>query len=516
MSPNSDQMPAFYLPNHILCQFVSENSASDSAFSPRDDNHGLILPEWLWQEMQDVFHGNSTGHPAEQPVYPLVPTAAGRTVVLAQCTLSDAGDDAVIAILELLRVNGLPNSFSDGRVKLTLAAVSPNWFGGGAGQTIGTGGPGGPPLAPIPGDQVTKPFVFPNAALNLAPNRGLVPDFDPSHVDVFILDTLPKNIGSRAKGIVNHVESCDARLLKELVENNVPLYSAANPYYDMSDHGLFIAGIIRNIAPHSKIHLIEVLNEYGVGTTMSIAAGCAKVVQLRQSNATACIVNCSFTLSVPIDPHLVGWPLKVNTTRHPEVEFFMQLLGDHAATSMTRAGDLFGSILKFIGPEDEDSTSVAIVAAAGNDTKETDTNPCPPRYPAALPNVLGVGAMAGDQRAAYSNIPDSPGADGLMTLGAIRSVYLNATFPNVVNGQVMPLTAPGTGPLVPAQTHPRSGANAADWSGTSFAAPVIAGILANMVSVPGRTLASAQQLLAASVAELEPQTKGRIVTVTQA
>lgn len=509
MSSSVDTMPAFYVPNQILFRFVADDDASNNAFPPAQDKQGLRLPEWLWGDLQDAFPDFFKGKAIDHPVYPLFPSEAGRTVVLAQLALVESEDDSVLAIAKLSGVLGRSKSFSNGQVTLTLSDVSPNWFSGGAGQTIGTGGPGGPPQKPSGNSQI-KGITFTRAAA--IPDA--FPRSVPNDVDVFILDTLSAHAERDAEGIVNNVESCDDRLFNDLVKNNVPLYAAANPYYDMSDHGVFIAGIIRNIAPNATIHLIKVLNEYGVGTTMSMAAGCAKVALLRRSNTTPCIVNCSFTLSVPINPQLVRWPLKVKANPHPEAEFFSRLLGDFAAELMEQAGDLFGSILKFVVPTDADSACVTIVAAAGNDSKAGEL-PCPPRYPAALPNILGVGAMEGTQRAYFSNIPDSPETVGLMTLGTMRSVYFSSTFPIVVGGVVMPFTAPGTVPLLPANTYPRTGPPVADWSGTSFAAPVIAGYLARQMRQPNMTCAQALAELRSLVVAQEPDTKGRIVDATQ-
>lgn len=521
MPEHNDNVPAFYVPNYILCRFVSADDNSNGAFPTIENSYGLMMPDWLWRDLRRDLGDVLTGTAADQLVYPLCPTDLGRTVVLAQCALAAGEGDQVLKLIEHVGSDGLSKIFSDGTHTVLLTNVSPNWLGGGAGQTIGTGGPGGPPLEPDPNNLVAKSFAFPNATAILAQNRGVDPGFVPNEVDVFILDTKPANMKRVSEGIVDHLESCDTRLLDELVENNVPLYSAANPYYDMSDHGLFIAGIIRDIAPNAKIHLIEVLNKYGVGTTMSMAAGCAMVRALRRPNATPCVVNCSFTLSVPIDPQLVGWRGLLNATSHPEVGFFMKLLGDLAEKLMKQAGDFFGSILKFIGSEDGDSATVAIVAAAGNDTKEADRPPCPPRYPAALPSVLGVGAMENSNgafsRASYSNIPDSPAGYGLMTLGTIRSVF-TTSFPMVdgANKVLPPLNPPDSKELVPALMNGANLSHLAIWSGTSFAAPVVAGLLANMVSVPGVTLASAlKDLRRSENTPPERTTGGEIVTVTQ-
>jgi hypothetical protein len=79
--------------------------------------------------------------------------------------------------------------------------------------------------------------------------------------------------------------------------------------YDMSDHGIFIASEIREIAPHANLHLVQVLNKYGVGSFKSLAAGFQIVNQFRQDYEAAnghkprIIVNCSFTFGFPIDGH---------------------------------------------------------------------------------------------------------------------------------------------------------------------------------------------------------------------
>ncbi len=34
-------------------------------------------------------------------------------------------------------------------------------------------------------------------------------------------------------------------------------------YYKMADHGLFVTGLIRDVAPGAHIRLIRILNDYG-------------------------------------------------------------------------------------------------------------------------------------------------------------------------------------------------------------------------------------------------------------
>ncbi len=68
-------------------------------------------------------------------------------------------------------------------------------------------------------------------------------------------------------------------------------YGVAGHEYWMYDHGLFVAGIIHTIAREAQLHLIEVLNWFGVGTLETIARGLEFARVSRKNTYTPLIVN---------------------------------------------------------------------------------------------------------------------------------------------------------------------------------------------------------------------------------
>jgi subtilisin family serine protease len=116
-----------------------------------------------------------------------------------------------------------------------------------------------------------------------------------------------------------------------------------------------------------------------------------------------------------------------------------------------------------------------IVAAAGNDSVAGQR--MPPRYPAKFDDVVGVGALdstmnqvAQPPAASYSNQSDAPLMRGVMTFGGDGSAAALAT-PKQIKGVYTADTFPNGDP---------NDDHYANWSGTSFATPIISGRLAQL------------------------------------
>jgi hypothetical protein len=384
----------------------------------------------------------------------------------------------------------------DGEVALQVA--TPNWLFGGAPVPNGVGGPGGRPVPPEPSSIAAPDFWKFHMPAGMFAQQ---PDQLGTGVEVFILDTAPGDL-DRANAYTKWGQAAPQQgqrtyplnpSLDSLLGPGSPLdvtpagltnllqhadFFMPDQDYAMSDHGLFVAGIIHTIAPQARLHLIEVLNPYGVGTFESIAHGFAIAAGKVTADAKI-LVNASLMMDVP-----QGDPVWLETLIQAD-PFWQTLtipqLGLTVAP-LQRICALFGQSSAIAAP------SVGVVAAAGNDAKAGKTPLPPARYPAAFHGVLGVGALNHDNAAAavYSNIADTPVAEGIAAFGGdLAGDSADPTF-----GIIGPYISP---------FFPKGGLNQsgwARWAGTSFATPVIVGTLAALMSEPSApTLADAIQIL---------------------
>src|SRR6266498_297424 len=200
----------------------------------------------------------------------------------------------------VLRLDDHLRGLVENPIKPTLAAgvslevVSLNWLLSASSETGGTGGPGSRPVpfTYVPGQTATgEPDVL-DFPFNVSQNFMALPELQSETsergkgVKVAILDSAPslhdlaaayerwqKVNPERNRNVCN-------KLVNELLKPNGPLTVHPASYndllrmrsvhlhehnYKMTDHGLFVASIIHNIAPAAEIHLYEVLNPDGVG-----------------------------------------------------------------------------------------------------------------------------------------------------------------------------------------------------------------------------------------------------------
>ena len=208
-------------------------------------------------------------------------------------------------------------------------------------------------------------------------------------------------------------------------------------------HGTFIASLIRRLAPEATIEVGRVLSSFGDGSDCVIAT----VIRHLAIQPVPGVLNLSFVAYTPDDE-----PPPVLASAIAEIQ----------------------------------DAGWIVVAAAGNDAT------CRPAYPAALPGVVGVGALAPWGPAWFSNHGEwvracAPGFD-------IISNWFD--FTGAPAGLMRTATAPAG--------HARGWAA---WSGTSFAAPIVTAALARDVISAGWPPNDVEQLRAARQAIVEDTTR---------
>jgi subtilisin family serine protease len=190
---------------------------------------------------------------------------------------------------------------------------------------------------------------------------------------------------------------------------------------DAAGHGTFVAGLIRQMAPSCKVLALKALDSDGLGTEFSVAEA---LLRLAEDDVAPQVVNLSLACVAGegFAPIAIDAALDALVERHPDT---------------------------------------VVVAAAGNDGTTV------PTWPAAHKAVVAVGACDGVRSATYSNrgywVDYSVPADGIV------STYVRGTRPatSATDERGIPRRFDG---------------DYAAWTGTSFAAPQVAGTLAALLS----------------------------------
>jgi hypothetical protein len=399
-----------------------------------------------------------------------------------------------------------------------LRAASPNWLSSGAKYIVG-GGPGAWPISVLsvtPNSVDPQPWDFDIAPNFQSPGTG-------APVEVAILDTVPsfvdlqnayntwvgngpaqpplrdpnpllaKLLTGSSGGPFNVVNQTGTTVVSPANQLDVLYQGGIIPTnifehpYPMASHGLFVAGIIRSLAPQAKLRLIQVLNEDGGGSVESITQGLS--LADRPGRTVPLVINCSFTLRIPRPGEDLGGASQA------EIDQLTQLIHD-----------AFVHVCQ--------SPAVAIVAAAGNSEGSLAGGHPAARYPAAFDGVAGVAALAKDDLnpstpdalATYSDLADDQPSEGFAAFGG-----------DVAAGPAPSKADPANGMLgifieeLPEELPPPTGGIAmtpntsgwARWSGTSFSAPIVSAILANLISRNNMTPLVARQQLGISAPDID-------------
>lgn len=373
----------------------------------------------------------------------------------------------------------------DGRreeAPVQLEVVSPNWLMSGSPSDPGTtGGPGSRP-SPVDNSDMDNYHILPTLD-QISDLSGLFKGVSHQNsengVVVAILDTSyskdeledihktwvldrpnkPHPIIKALFGEDGALRNTNGQLrvyTDPTVVNYLPGLTIDGHDYDMTDHGLFVAGIINSLAPKAELHLYQVLNQYGLGDLRSIARALQQVFNDFQENKL--VVNLSLTMNMPLEEG----HLKANDVLGVGREILKR------KASIERQSRIFEWICDLV-----DTLDSRVIAAAGNESKSSDQRPGA-LYPAAFDRVLGVGALEDDDGsvvpASYSNLADKPTNKGLTTFGGMP-------------GEKKGILGVYVGPFPDGSPNENG---LAWWSGTSFATPIISGITATVLSkMPG-------------------------------
>ncbi|KPJ94185.1 MAG: hypothetical protein AMJ53_05740, partial [Gammaproteobacteria bacterium SG8_11] len=390
----------------------------------------------------------------------------------------------------------------------SVQVVSPNWLMSGSREDPGgTGGPGGRP-SPYVGNSDNTEYKFnisesfPQQYLDY-----LRPDCD-ENVVVAILDTAPYP-KSWLDLIISNPETTSfmtvadqgeweyiydkwvhqrqdphtlIRTLLDPTDRRLTIYpdprvmdgrfknmTCIDHEYEMNDHGLFVAGIIHSLAPHAELHLFQVLNSYGLGNLEIIGETLINV--FRDFEGKPLILNLSLNYGIPLErAHTKEGKTHTKEGKElvPDVSGG-EILGPKRASWLIRAikpAELMCDLFY--------DRKSGIIAAAGNDWDDQQPGDPRPqaRYPAAFDHVVGVGALTRGGKgvprkaASYSNLADRPPMSGTTTLGGEEGTG---------NGILGTYTGefPDGSP---------NDSGWAWWCGTSFATPIISGLVAAILS----------------------------------
>ncbi len=409
-------------------------------------------------------------------------------------------------------------------------SAMPHWFWSGV-QDGFHGCPISPPI-PVPDQGI--PGYYKMGIQKLVDNSPLLEQTGKGVV-VFVLDTLPSSdqlsdpngVGKNnmlwqkmkqgTQAIKTHY--LDVPDQHKTAKTGKDIYGRLVGF-PMVDHGLTIAGIVRDLAPDAQIECIQVLNEYGVGDTNTLY----KVLR-------------SIEYRMQKDGDLHGKPIVVNLSLvavPPEADWarfqWYKQPGEQYPERLKRLLKGLAERMQCMALQ-----GVVFVASAGNDSDPRDTMMNPeetrfgPRYPAAFAygdqglkvnTMIPVGAVNRDGKAAlYSN---HPGEGGLGTTGgdlprpdpwmpsaiahinarvdltqpidAICGVYSSPCYPALSEHDHYPPLS-GCSPEPPEypeyQVSPRS--TWAYWSGTSFATPIVSALAARVLQSHKPTASSTSE-----------------------
>jgi subtilisin family serine protease len=384
-------------------------------------------------------------------------------ILIELCPLSYEPDDAdsVVGLYmnpagrkseELLRsINENPDYKASGVTAVLNYLI---YSSGASGSCVdpfsGGGSPNGTLNSNAPGNQLLSQWALNRIGLSYQPPTAT---WNKVHIAVF--DTAPKPIVPTKKGIVHqdfvtipwpNSANNDSKFFLKVYDiiGNTTINGPQPEIMGFSEHGLFVAGLIRAIAPESQIHLIRVLGDNGCGDIVKLVNGINRFMAFMKKNRISkVVINLSLGAS-----KLVGdLPFLKNT--------------------LNRAY----------------KNGAVIIAATGNDSNLTTVANA--QLPASYNFVIGVAATnKSGRRSCYSNKGNAnnkdtaaPGGDGGSDTAGNDCVSRNNSWNVTPTPCTSSMGQCGYG-LISVITKPAGGFGYGYWSGTSFSTPLVSGLAA--------------------------------------
>lgn len=266
--------------------------------------------------------------------------------------------------------------------------------------------------------------------------------------------------------------------------------------YDIRDHGLFVAGVVHATAPWTRVRLMRVLNNFGVGSLHALIIALATLIGSKKPEEPL-VINLSLGMLPSLEQlrdvwfgfAIDGLP---GCPENPDLQFLPdgkplsradleRLAAQHDPAVTTNLDVLHEPLRQLMAALL--ANNCLVVAAAGNDSVYRGVRRQPrwgPRLPALYDEVLGVAAdtIRPAVPARYSNRGEDPAAvvrDAVATFGgdlALDGLSPSGGVIGVFSAEQFPPMLPPAGPAL-------NTTGWAEWAGTSFATPIMAGITAN-------------------------------------
>lgn len=432
---------------------------------------------------------------------------------------TDLSSTAVARLVNLVNEHLQTLSKGEERLKdgrqlgpIPIVAAAPHWYCGASNGSspsgqVTTGCPLTPPI-PVEKECPSSPGLWPILLPKLPPElKKMTGD----GVTIFVMDTLPGM--SDIKRAAEAAEEHNLRLL-DLVNNVTFSYPVLpdnldrpNPHqpttgkdiqgraigFRVPDHGLFIAGIIRDIAPKARVECIRVLNDFCAGSVQVLTDQLFQILQrtLVGGDLYNQDVVINLSLVIPDDEDVKTSGIDLNLARQGLL-IALQSLSERGVIFAASAGN-------------EGDRRYMKSEAHYNKEHPNALYPAAYAYPLGgqagfeVENMIPVGAV--NHKRKVSSYSCYPGLRGVSTYGGetpfgqailkdtvTRMTQVDTHLLDAVVGVYTQLYYPALSFDDPEPTYAAPNAHGwAYWIGTSFATPIVSAVVARALELQRRT-----------------------------